>query len=283
MTAGSDLIAAINALPPLRDVIARNDLRAEKKFGQNFILDLNITDKIVRAAGPLSGRNVVEIGPGPGGLTRSILRAAPNRLCAIEFDPRAVLALADLVDAAQGHLDIIPGDALALDPRTLVPAPRLLIANLPYNIATPLLMSWLSHLRDDHGSYDGMVLMFQKEVAERLTASPGGREYGRLSVIAQWLCETDRVFDLSPDVFTPPPKVTSSIVRFLPKTLPANAPSFATMEKLTAAAFGQRRKMIKSCLKQWPGLLEKAGIPGDLRAEQLSVSDFIRLANALTA
>ncbi len=156
-----------------------------------------------------------------------------------------------------------------------------IVANLPYNIATPLLTGWLGQLRDHPGCYDSMVLMFQKEVAMRITATPDDKEYGRLAIITQWLCDADRVFDLPPSAFTPPPSVTSSIVRFFPKTLPAGSPSFAAVEKITAAAFGQRRKMLKSCLKPWPGLLEKAGIDGTKRAEQLPVSDFILLAKTL--
>jgi 16S rRNA (adenine1518-N6/adenine1519-N6)-dimethyltransferase len=271
----------IDSLPPLRDVIAQHHLRAEKKFGQNFILDLNITDKIARAAGKLSDKNVIEIGPGPGGLTRSLLRAGAKSVTAIEFDPRAVGALVDLQNAAQGRLKVIQGDALASDLTALTPAPRVIVANLPYNIATPLLTNWLSQLRAAPGCYDMMVLMFQKEVAERITAAAGAKEFGRLSVIAQWLCDTDRVFDLPPSAFTPPPKVTSSIVRFIPKNIDTDSPSFETVERLTAAAFGQRRKMLKSCLKPWPGLLEKAGIDATKRAEQLKVPDFILLAKSL--
>lgn len=275
------LVARLEALPPLRDVIAQNDLRAEKKLGQNFILDLNITDKIARAAGKMTERNVVEIGPGPGGLTRSLLRQNPLSLTAVEFDLRAVHALAPVQAAAEGKLKIVNADALRQNLLDLVPAPRGIVANLPYNIATPLLTGWLEQLRDNPGCFDSMVLMFQKEVAMRITATPDDKEYGRLAIISQWLCDVDRVFDLPPSAFVPPPSVTSSVVRFIPKTLPADAPAFATVEKITAAAFGQRRKMLKSCLKQWPGLLEKAGIDGTLRAEQVPVSDFIRLAKAL--
>lgn len=280
-SAVSDPAAGIDALPPLREVIAQHDLRAEKKFGQNFLLDLNITDKIARAAGDLAGKNVIEIGPGPGGLTRSLLKTGAASVTAIEFDPRAVAALRSLEDAAQGRLKIISGDALAIDLLDLAPAPRVIVANLPYNIATPLLTSWLAQLRDHPGCYDGMILMFQKEVAERITAKPGSKNFGRLAVISQWLCHTDRVFDLPPSAFTPPPKVTSSIVRLIPKNLPAPSPAFRDVEKLTAAAFGQRRKMLKSCLKAFPGALERAGIDGDKRAEQLEIDDFIRLSGAL--
>ena len=272
---------AIDALPPLREVIAQNDLRAEKKFGQNFLLDLNITDKIARAAGDLAGKHVIEIGPGPGGLTRSLWKAGAQDVTAIEFDPRAVAALGSLDQAAAGRLKIIPGDALNINLLELVPAPRVIVANLPYNIATPLLANWLEQMRNHQGAFDRMVLMFQKEVADRIVAAPDSKIFGRLSVIAQWLCHADRVFDLPPSAFTPPPKVVSSIVRFMPKALPADAPSFQAVEKITAAAFGQRRKMLKSCLKAYPGILEKAGIDGEKRAEQLGVEDFIALARAL--
>lgn len=280
---GTDYLTAIENLPPLRDVIARNDLRADKKFGQNFLLDLNITDKIARAAGNLAGKHVLEIGPGPGGLTRSLLKAGAESVTAIEFDPRAVAALSTLNDAAAGRLKIIQGDALATDLLTLVPASRVIVANLPYNIATPLLTGWLAQLRDQPQCYDMMILMFQKEVAERITAAPNTDHFGRLAVISQWLCQTDRVFDLPPSAFTPAPKVTSSIVRFMPKPVAMDAPAFAAVEKLTAAAFGQRRKMLKSCLKPYPGVLERAGVAGEKRAEQLQIDDFIRLASVLHA
>ncbi|MBI2233706.1 MAG: 16S rRNA (adenine(1518)-N(6)/adenine(1519)-N(6))-dimethyltransferase RsmA [Micavibrio aeruginosavorus] len=271
------------ALPPLRDVIAQHELRAEKKFGQNFLLDLNITDKIARYAGDLSGKNVIEIGPGPGGLTRSLLMAGAKNLTAIEFDPRAVAALSGLVAAAQGRLRIVQGDALEIDLTAMTQEPRVIAANLPYNIATPLLTGWLAQVRQRHGAYDLMILMFQKEVAERLTAAPGSKDYGRLSVLAQWLCDVDRLFDLPPSAFTPPPKVTSSVVRFVPRALPPAAPPLEAVERVTAAAFNQRRKMLKSSLKGFPGLIERAGIDETLRPEQIGVADFIRLAKCLSS
>lgn len=272
----------VDALPPLRDVIAAHELRAEKKFGQNFLLDLNITDKIARAAGDLSGHHVIEIGPGPGGLTRSLLRAGAASVTAIELDPRAIAALQGLVDAADGRLRVVAGDALRIDLSTLAPAPRVVVANLPYNVATPLLTGWLNALRDNPGVFTRMVLMFQKEVAERIVAPSGSDDFGRLSVISQFVCRVDRVFDLPPSAFTPPPKVTSSIVRFMPRDLPPGSPAFDAVEKVTAAAFGQRRKMLKSCMKAYPGLLENAGIDETLRAEQLKVDDFIRMASVLS-
>ncbi|HEY8189731.1 MAG TPA: 16S rRNA (adenine(1518)-N(6)/adenine(1519)-N(6))-dimethyltransferase RsmA [Micavibrio sp.] len=271
----------IDSLPPLRDVIARHGLSAEKKLGQNFLLDLNITDKIARAAGDLSGKNVIEIGPGPGGLTRSLIKTSALHVSAIEFDPRAVSALQELVQAAPGRLTVIPGDALACDLTTLIPAPRAIIANLPYNIATPLLTGWLAQLRGRQDSFDIMILMFQKEVAERMAAPPGGKDYGRLSILTQWLCQVDRVFDLPPSAFTPPPKVTSTVVRLIPRALPPDSPRMENVAAVTAAAFGQRRKMLRSSLKKYPGLLERAGIDPALRAEELAVGDFIHLAKCL--
>jgi len=277
---------ALDALPPLRDVINANGLVADKKFGQNFLLDSNITDKIVRyaglACGGLAGKNVIEIGPGPGGLTRSLLKADARSVTAIEFDPRAVAALDGLKDAADGRLRIIEADALTLDLTALCDAPRVVVANLPYNIATPLLIAWLKQLRADSGHYDALILMFQKEVAQRICAKVGDKAYGRLSVISSWLCGTKKLFDLSPSAFTPPPKVVSSVVQFLPKILEADAPSFAALESITAAAFGQRRKMIRSSLREYEAAIDACGINPELRAENLSVNDYIKLAKFLS-
>lgn len=274
----ADLADRISALPPLRDVIRENDLRAEKKFGQNFLLDLNLTDKIVRAAGDLSGVNVFEIGPGPGGLTRSILSANAKTLTAIEFDPRAVEALQDLKKTAQERLEIIQADALTLDITTMAPSPRAVIANLPYNIATPLLIGWLEKIWQNSAAFSGLTLMFQKEVAKRITAKCGDKHYGRLAVLSQWLCETKIVFDLPPSAFTPPPKVTSSVVHLKPKVKQKNVPSFETIEKITASAFGQRRKMIRSSLKTYHKFFEAAGLDETMRAENITVEQFIKLA-----
>lgn len=278
------LIAQIEDLPPLRQVIADHGLQATKALGQNFLLDQNITDKIARLAGDLSAHTVVEIGPGPGGLTRSLLRAGAKAVVAIEFDPRAVAALQSLVEAAAGRLTVLQADALASDIRALVPqGPRMIIANLPYNIATPLVVGWLKQIRDDPVFVDRMFLMFQREVADRLTAPPGGKVYGRLGVLAQWLCEVKRAYDLPGSAFTPPPKVASSVVSFRPRALPTDSPSARSIEMITAAAFGQRRKMLRSSLGEHVFLLERTGIAGDLRAEQLPVSDFVKLAQALEA
>lgn len=277
---------SLDSLPPLRDVIAAHGLRAEKKLGQNFLLDSNVTDKIARQAegylGGFSDKTVFEIGPGPGGLTRSLLRTDAKKVIAVEFDPRAIEALQGLKDAADGRLEVIQADALQVDLTALAVGPRVIVANLPYNIATPLLTGWLLQLREDAAAYDGMALMFQKEVAQRITAAVGGKLYGRLSVVSQWICAAKRLFDLPPSAFTPPPKVVSSVVGFKPSDLGGDAPEFSAVERITAAAFGQRRKMIRSSLKDYSDILAKIGIDDTLRAENLSVQDYIKLANFLT-
>ena len=264
-------------LPPLRDVIAAHHLVAEKKLGQNFLLDSNITDKIARCAGDLSGLSVFEIGPGPGGLTRSLLRTLARDVIAIEFDTRAIAALQDLKTRAGSRLQLIQGDAAAINLEPLAPPPRAIVANLPYNIATTLLIGWLQAIRA-RGAFQSMTLMFQKEVAERIVAQPGTKPYGRLSVIAQWLCEVKKVYDLPPGAFTPPPKVSSAVVHFVPRALGADAPAFDSVGAITAAAFGQRRKMVRSSLKDYTPYLMEAGIEPDKRAENLNVAEFIKLA-----
>lgn len=264
-------------LPPLREVIRTYGLRAEKKLGQNFLLDQNLTDKIVRHAGDLNG-TVFEIGPGPGGLTRSLLSSPAQKIIAIEYDPRAIEALSGLQTAASGRLEVICADALTFDlMQAGGPPPYHIVANLPYNIATPLLIGWLKQIRACR-AYDSLTLMFQKEVAARITAPPGGQSYGRLSVMAQWLCAVKRLFDVPASAFTPPPKVTSSIIRLAPRALPANAPSFEAMEKVTAAAFGQRRKMIRTSLKDYAAVIEKLGFDPQKRAQDLGVEDYSALA-----
>lgn len=269
-------------LPPLRDVIARYDLRAEKKLGQNFLLDPNVTDKIARLAGDLTGKTVFEIGPGPGGLTRSLLKAGAEKVVAVEFDARAVAALSGLTDMAGGRLEVIHGDALQTDLAALAPEGGAhIVANLPYNIATPLLVGWLRQIHDDPNCFAGMTLMFQKEVAQRIVAGQGHKAYGRLSVLTQWLCMVRKVYDLPPSAFTPPPKVSSSIVHFAPRKMTHNEPAFATIEQLTADAFGQRRKMLRSSLKHHLALLEKIGIDPSLRAENLTAKKYIELAKAI--
>ncbi|MCC6598846.1 MAG: 16S rRNA (adenine(1518)-N(6)/adenine(1519)-N(6))-dimethyltransferase RsmA [Alphaproteobacteria bacterium] len=269
---------AFEALPPLREVIAAHGLWAEKALGQNFLLDQNITDKIARQIPGIGDKNVIEIGPGPGGLTRSLLRAGAKKVWVVEFDSRAIAALEDLKAVAPGRLEIVQADALQIDLRALAPEPRVVAANLPYNIATPLLIGWLRHLRENPGTYDEMVLMFQKEVAQRISATGGTKAYGRLSVICQWLCDVKKLFDLPPSAFTPPPKVVSSVVRFVPKAAQADAPAFEVVEKITASAFGQRRKMIRSSLRDHMALIEKLGINSQKRAEELSVPEFLALA-----
>lgn len=265
-------------LPPLRDIIRDHELRAEKKFGQNFLLDLNLTDKIVRAAGDLSGCVAFEIGPGPGGLTRSLLLSEAEKVIAIEFDLRAVKALDSLQKAAGERLQIIEGDALGVDLQGFSGTPRAIVANLPYNVATPLLVGWLRQIRADQTAYRSMTLMFQKEVAQRIVALKGDKAYGRLGILAQWLCDVDLCFDVPASAFTPPPKVTSSIVHFTPKVLERDSPKFETLEKITESAFGQRRKMIRSSLKEYKSLFSKVGLNEEMRAENLSVEEFINLA-----
>lgn len=270
----------IENLPPLKDIIAAHDLRAKKALGQNFLLDINVTDKIVRAAGDFNDTTVFEIGPGPGGLTRSLLKSNAKKVIAVEFDNRAVNALQSLVDASEGRLQVIQADALNTDLLTFAPKDdkKAIVANLPYNIATPLLIGWLKQIRENKDCFSSMTLMFQKEVAQRIVASCGDKAYGRLAVLSNWLCDTKKLFDLPPSVFTPPPKIHSSIVHLTPKALPENPPVFSAIEDITAKAFGQRRKMVRSSLKPYVSLFEEAGIAPEKRAEDLSVESYIKLA-----
>ncbi len=268
------------SLPPLRDVIRRHGLAARKSLGQNFLLDLNLTRRIARSAAPLDGFNVIEIGPGPGGLTRALLLEGARRVVAIERDARCLPALAELASIFPGRLEVVPGDALAIDPATLTPAPRKIVANLPYNIATPLLVAWLPHL----GEFADYTLMFQKEVALRLAAKPGTSEYGRLSVLTQWLAYVERLFDVTPNAFVPPPKVTSTLVRLTPRPKPQAPCDQDALERVTAAAFGQRRKMLRQSLKPLGDaarLLHDAMVDPTARAEALTVGEFCALARAL--
>ena len=268
-------------LPPLRDVIREHNLRAEKSLGQNFLLDQNITDKIVRLSGNLDGLTAIEIGPGPGGLTRSLLASSASKIIAIEFDERAVNAITDLKSVYGDKLDIIHGDAMKTDITAISTAPRAIVANLPYNISVVLLAKWLEQIRADRQVVNFMALMFQKEVADRIIAAEGSKTYGRISVMAQWLCTTKRLFDLPPSAFTPPPKVKSSVVQFIPRILDADEPSFDVMEKILAAAFNQRRKMVRSSLSEYAGAMERAGTDQTQRAEDLSVADFVKIAKAV--
>jgi 16S rRNA (adenine1518-N6/adenine1519-N6)-dimethyltransferase len=271
-------VCDLSSLPSLRDVIDEHDLRAKKSLGQNFLLDLNLTEKIVRQAGDISGCHVFEIGPGPGGLTRALVNSDADKITAIEYDSRAIQALQSLVDLSGNRLDVIEADAMDTDLTVLGDTPRAVIANLPYNIATPLLIGWLKQIRQNQNAYRSMTLMFQKEVAQRITAQRGDKHYGRLAVMSQWLCDVDIVMTIPPGAFTPPPKVTSSVVHIRPKTLEPAAPSFKAVEAVTAAAFGQRRKMIRSSLKLYISHFEELGLNPELRAENLSVDQFIALA-----
>lgn len=271
------------SLPPLRDVIATHRLRAKRSLGQNFLLDLNLTGKIARAAGDLGGVNVIEIGPGPGGLTRALLDADAGRVIAIEHDRRCVEALSELQSAYPDRLTVIEADALKVDISALAPAPRKIVANLPYNIAAPLLIGWLRRIAAAPGSISGMTLMFQREVADRLTAQPGSKDYGRLTIISQWLCQIQRMFNLPPEAFTPPPKVISTVVNFMPRPEPLASADLASLEKITAAAFGQRRKMLRSSLRGLAIDLQSLNIEGTRRAEELTVEQFCALARALSS
>lgn len=270
-----------DALPPLREVIRRHGLRAKKSLGQNFLLDLNLIDRIVRAAGPLQGVTVFEVGPGPGGLTRALL-AAGAHVIAVERDERAIAALAELGAHFAGRLTVIAGDALTFDPRPYLRGTARVVANLPYNIATPLLIRWLS-VAPWPPWYDRLVLMFQREVAERIVAAPGGKAYGRLSVLAQWRTHAKILFDVKPSAFVPPPKVTSSLVELIPRAAPL-ACDLHALERITEAAFGQRRKMLRQSLKALGvdplPLLSAAGIDPAARAEQIPVEGFVKFANA---
>jgi 16S rRNA (adenine1518-N6/adenine1519-N6)-dimethyltransferase len=277
-------MSAIDDLPPLREVIRRHGLRAKKSLGQNFLLDLNLTARIARAAGPLEGLEVVEIGPGPGGLTRALLVAGARRVIAVERDERAIAALEQIAARYPGRLEIVSGDALNFDPRALLgAAPARVVGNLPYNIATALLVGWLT-LEPWPPWYDRLVLMFQREVAERIVAPAGSKTYGRLSVLAGWRTEAKILFDVHPSNFVPPPKVTSSVVELIPRArpLPCHGP---TLERVTAAAFGQRRKMLRQSLKSLGtdplALLDAAGIEPTARAEEIPVEGFAALARAL--
>ena len=267
------------SLPPLRETIAHFRLDARRKLGQHFLLDENLTAKIARQAGGLAGRHVVEVGPGPGGLTRALLGTEAARVTAIELDPRAAEAMRALALLHPGRLDVVEADALGADLTMVAPMPRQIVANLPYNVATPLLIGWLRQAR----LWERLTLMFQLEVAERIAAAPGSAAYGRLSVLAQWTCAVSLLMRIPPAAFTPPPKVFSAVVGFLPKPAQPDAALFATMERLTAAAFGQRRKMLRGSLKSFGGeaLLERAGIAPDRRAETLSVGEFEVVAKLL--
>ncbi len=271
------------ALPPLREVIRRHELSARKSLGQNFLLDLNLTGRIARAAGPLGGITVLEVGPGPGGLTRALLAEGAN-VIAIERDARAIAALSEITEHYPGRLRVISADALVFDIAPLLgEGPVRIVANLPYNIATALLVSWLT-AEPWPPWYDRLVLMFQREVAERIVAKPGSKSYGRLSVLAGWRTEAKILFDIAPSAFVPPPKVTSSLVQLVPRVAHLACDRRA-LERVTEAAFGQRRKMLRQSLKQLGvdpiPLLENAGLDPTARAEDIAVEGFVALARGL--
>ncbi len=270
-----------DGLPPLREVIQAHGLAANKALGQNFLFDLNLTRRIARAAGTLEGFTIIEVGPGPGGLTRALLAEGASKVVAIERDHRALPALADISAHYPDRLQVIEGDALTIDMLGLTKGPTKIIANLPYNIGTPLLIAWLSTAVWPPW-YQSLTLMFQKEVAQRIVARPGSKAYGRLSIISQWRCEVKMLFDVNRIAFIPPPKVTSSIVQFLPRLKCEPACSQNGLERVTAAGFGQRRKMLRQSLKSVfadpERVLLKLGIAPTARAEELRVEDFGRLA-----
>ena len=277
-------MAQIDDLPPLREVIRRHGLSAKKSLGQNFLLDLNLTARIARAAAPIEAAVVVEVGPGPGGLTRALLVEGARRVIAIERDDRAIPALEEIAARYPGQLEVVTGDALNFNARAHLGNERArVVANLPYNIATALLIGWLTETWPPW--YDALVLMFQREVAERIVATPGSKTYGRLSVLANWRCESKILFDVAPSAFVPPPKVTSSVVRLIPRAEPLQCDA-GVLQKVTEAAFGQRRKMLRQSLKSLGVdtgvLLAAAAIEPTARAEEIPVQGFVALANILT-
>jgi 16S rRNA (adenine1518-N6/adenine1519-N6)-dimethyltransferase len=277
--------AIADGLPPLREVVRRHGLAPKKSLGQNFLFDLNLAARIARAAGPLDGVTVFEVGPGPGGLTRALLALGAARVIAVERDDRAIAALDEIAARYPGRLDIVAADALSYDPRSALHGPARIAANLPYNIATALLVSWLS-VEPWPPWYDAAVLMFQREVAERIVAAPHSKSYGRLSVLAQWRCEAKILFDVNASAFVPPPNVKSSIVHLVPRQRPLPCDR-EVLERITQAAFGQRRKMLRHSLRALDtdvaALLAAAGLDPTSRAEDLSVPDFVALARALAA
>jgi len=276
-------MTSIDGLPPLREVIERHGLRARKELGQNFLLDLNLTGKIARAAGRLEAATVIEVGPGPGGLTRALLHNGARHVIAIERDPRCLGALAEIADHWPGRLTVVEGDALKADYAALTQGAQdvRIVANLPYNVGTQLLLDWIA-APDWPPFWQSLTLMFQREVAERIVATRDDDAYGRLGVLAGWRTQAKILFDVPPQAFTPPPKVTSSVVQLAPRAAPLPVP-LAALERVTEAAFGQRRKMLRQSLKGIGGeaLLAKAGIEGTRRAETLSVEEFVALARGL--
>jgi 16S rRNA (adenine1518-N6/adenine1519-N6)-dimethyltransferase len=276
-----DTALRLDDLPSVSETVATHGLAARKSLGQHFLFDLNLTRRIARAAGPLDAATVIEIGPGPGGLTRALLLEGARRVVAIERDRRCLEALAPLVEAAHGRLTLIEGDALLIDEQTLGPAPRLIVANLPYNIATPLLIKWLDRI----ATFAGLTFMVQAEVAARIVAKPGTGDYGRLGVRVGWVAEATRLFDVSPRAFVPPPRVTSTVVRLVPRTRPLCEAEPKFFEAVVAAAFGQRRKMLRQALRplgvDTAALLAAAGVAPTARAEIIEIEQFCALSRAL--
>lgn len=279
----------VHPLPPLREVIAQHDLQAKKSLGQNFLFDLNLTGRIARGGGDLGTGTTFEIGPGPGGLTRALLEEGARQVIAIERDPRMLPIQAEIAAAYPDRLTVVQADALEIDLTTLGEAPRRIVANLPYNVATPLILRWLASIN----SFACIVVMLQKEVVDRLAAAPRTKDYGRLSVITQWLCTVEPLFDVNPRAFVPPPKVTSTVVRLTPRPAPLAPCDFKALEAVTAAAFNQRRKMLRASLKglgrmlpdgmDAEALCAAADIPPTARAEELSVQQFCTLARLCNA
>jgi 16S rRNA (adenine1518-N6/adenine1519-N6)-dimethyltransferase len=269
-------------LPPLRDVIAAHGLNAKKSLGQNFLLDRNLTGRIARAAGANDGGTFYEVGAGPGGLTRALLSEGADKVIAVERDERCLPALADISAAYPGRLDVISADAMQTDETALLPQGARIAANLPYNVGTALLIKWLTSPAWPP-FWASATLMFQKEVAQRITAAPGSEHYGRLSVLAQWRCTAKILFDVNPQAFVPPPSVTSAIVRLEPRGEPLALCDLPDLERITAAAFGQRRKMLRQSLKPLGGesLIARAGLDPTTRPEDLKIQDFAALARAL--
>jgi 16S rRNA (adenine1518-N6/adenine1519-N6)-dimethyltransferase len=274
----------IDDLPPLRDVIRTHDLRAKKRFGQNFLLDLNLTARIARAAGDLSGADVLEVGPGPGGLTRGLLAEGARRVLAIEKDARCLPALAKIEAAYPGRLQIIEGDALAVDALAHLTPPIKIVSNLPYNVGTELLIRWMTP-QAWPPFWDSLTLMFQREVAERIVAKPGSKAYGRLALMVQWRAEAKIVLNLPPEAFTPPPKVSSAVVHIVKLDAPRYPADAKVLERVVAMAFNQRRKMLRAALKglhpDIETLLQASGIAPTARAEEIGLEQFCALARAL--
>ena len=279
-------MSAIDSLPPLREVIAQHDLRAKKALGQNFLLDLNLTAKIARQAGDLSGTDVLEIGPGPGGLTRGLLAEGARHVLAIEKDARCLPALSEIADAYPGQLTVVEGDALKIDPLDHLTPPIRVAANLPYNVGTELLVRWLTP-PSWPPFWQTLTLMFQREVADRIVAQPGSKAYGRLAVLAQWRSEARIAMTLPPDAFTPPPKVSSAVVHLTALPAPRFDADAAVLSRVVAAAFNQRRKMLRAALKgvapDIEDRLREAGLAPTDRAEQVPLEGFCALARAVAA